>query len=94
MIKFEWDKNKNELNIKKHRLSFEESKDAFYDDYSLILVDTMHNDYEERFFQIGMIRNLKIVCVVFCIRRHDVIRIISARYATKKKIDEYEKQRK
>lgn len=93
MLKFEWNENKNKQNIQKHNLSFEEAKDAFYDDYSLLVNDESHSESEDRFFQIGMIKSLKIVCVVFCVRREDTIRIISARYATKREISEYEKQR-
>ena len=93
MLTFEWNEDKNKQNIQKHNLSFEEAKDAFYDDYSLLLVDESHSENEDRFFQIGMIKSLKIVCVVFCIRKENSIRIISARYATKREIGEYEKQR-
>lgn len=93
MFKFEWSEEKNKINIEKHKLSFEESKEAFYDDYSLVLYDQMHSSVEDRFFQIGMIKSLKIICVVFCIRSEEKIRIISSRYATKKEINEYEKRR-
>lgn len=39
MVKFEWDENKNKLNIKKHGISFEESSTVFYDDEALITSD-------------------------------------------------------
>lgn len=93
MYKFEWNEEKNLINIKKHNLSFEESKEAFYDEYALIVYDQEHSDDEDRFYQIGMIKNLNIVTVIFCIRQEDTIRIISARYANKKEIEKYEEER-
>jgi len=93
MYKFEWNEEKNLINIKKHNLSFEESKEAFYDEYALLVYDQEHSDDEDRFYQIGMIKNLSIVTVIFCIRKEDTIRIISARYANKKEIEKYEEER-
>ena len=93
MYKFEWNEEKNLINIKKHNLSFEEAKEAFYDEYALIVYDQDHSDDEDRFYQIGMIKNLNIVTVIFCIRQEDTIRIISARYANKKEIEKYEEER-
>ena len=93
MYKFEWNEEKNLINIKKHNLSFEEAKEAFYDEYALIVYDQDHSDDEDRFYQIGMIKNLNIVTVIFCIRQVDTIRIISARYANKKEIEKYEEER-
>ena len=34
IIRFEWDENKNEINKKKHKISFEEAKTVFYDEWS------------------------------------------------------------
>lgn len=93
MLKFDWDERKNLINIKKHNLSFENAAMAFYDDDALLLYDKNHSDNEERFFQIGLIKSLNLVCVVFCIRKKETIRIISARYATKKEKHEYERKR-
>ena len=65
MYKFEWDKSKNTKNKEKHNISFEEAIDAFYDYDSLILYDEKHSGDEDRFYQIGMIRTLKVIIVVF-----------------------------
>ena len=83
-IKFEWDENKNKNNQKKHKISFEEAKTVFYDDNAILFDDPDHSIGEERFFIIG-ISQTEILCIVsHCYReKDDIIRIISARKATK-----------
>ena len=82
---FEWDNNKNRLNIIKHGISFEEASTVFYDEQAIVFDDPDHSEYEERFNIIGMSVNAKICIVCHCYRHSDsVIRIISARKATKK----------
>ena len=83
-IRFEWDENKNEINKKKHGLSFEAAKEVFYDESAIIFDDPEHSLQEDRFLIIGMIRSSKICIVSHCYRDNDnVIRLISAREATK-----------
>ena len=53
MLKFEWDDNKNKINIQKHGISFEEAASVFYDDEALIISDEKHSKNEERFNIIG-----------------------------------------
>ena len=84
-IKFEWDENKNEINKKKHGLSFETAREVFYDDAAILFDDPDHSVNEERFLIIGMIKSSKICIVSHCYRDSDnVIRLISAREATKR----------
>ena len=52
-MKFEWDENKNQLNIKDHKVSFEQAISVFYDDAAVIFQDVKHSDYEDRFIIIG-----------------------------------------
>lgn len=81
---FEWDENKNEINKKKHGLSFETAKEVFYDDYAVLFDDPDHSIGEERFLIIRMIKESKICIVSHCYRDNDnVVRLISAREATK-----------
>ena len=83
-IKFEWDPNKNEINKRKHGLSFETAKEVFYDDYAVLFDDPDHSADEERFLIIDMIQSSKICIVSHCYRDSDNdIRLISAREATK-----------
>ncbi|MDE6133406.1 MAG: BrnT family toxin [Oscillospiraceae bacterium] len=84
IIIFEWDENKNTINKKKHGISFEEAKEVFGDYNAVLFDDPDHSVGEERFMIIGMIRSQKICIVSHCYRDNDnVIRIISAREATK-----------
>ena len=83
-INFEWDENKNSINKTKHKISFEEAKTVFYDEKALLIDDPDHSDSEDRFIIIGFsaLANLLVVC--HCYRAPDeIIRIISARKATK-----------
>ncbi|MBQ7500962.1 MAG: BrnT family toxin [Clostridia bacterium] len=84
MISFEWDNNKNELNKKKHGISFEEAKTVFYDDDAIVFDDPDHSIEEERFLILGVTFNEKLCIVSHCYRDKDnVIRLISARKATR-----------
>ncbi len=48
-IKFEWDDNKNEINKRKHKISFEEAQTVFYDPEALVIDDPEHSEQEDRF---------------------------------------------
>ena len=78
-----WDEAKNLSNQKKHGVSFEEAETVFYDDDSVLLDDPDHSVGEERFLIIGVTDTEKLCIVSHCYRDEDVIRIISARKATK-----------
>ena len=82
-IRFEWDDRKNQINIKKHGISFLEAEEAFFDDCADRFDDPEHSIGEERFLLIGAtVRGLLMVC--HCYREEgEVIRLISARKATK-----------
>jgi uncharacterized protein len=82
-IHFEWDETKNFTNIKKHKISFEEAKTAFYDPNARIISDPEHSDTEDRFILLGLSQSLKLLVVCHCYKSKDeVIRLISARKAT------------
>ena len=83
-IKFEWDPNKNEINKRKHGLSFETAKEVFYDEFAILFDDPEHSVEEERFLIIGSTKREQICIVSHCCRDDENrIRIISARRATK-----------
>ncbi len=87
---FEWDLAKDRANKKKHRVSFEEAKTVFLDEGALVASDPDHSDLEDRFLIIGFSLQLRVLLVCFCERRGgSVIRIISARKATKKEQMQY-----
>ena len=87
---FEWDENKNVINISKHGIDFDEASSIFYDEKAIMFDDPEHSDEEERFILIGMSQKLNVLTVCHCYRnRDDVIRIITARKATKTESEYY-----
>ncbi len=84
MLTFEWDEHKNAINKIKHKVSFEEAQTVFYDDRALVIDDPEHSIDEDRFIILGMSSRANLLIVCHCYRASDtVIRIISARKATK-----------
>jgi len=82
--RFEWDERKNAANKRKHRVSFEEAATIFVDENALLIADPDHSESEERFVLLGISAALRILVVCHCYRHdNDVIRIISARRATR-----------
>jgi hypothetical protein len=78
--RYEWDESKNQINIRKHGISFQEAETVFGDKNAIYEIDDEHSYNEERFAIIG---RSKEVC--HCYRENDtVIRIISARKANLK----------
>ena len=93
-MRYEWDENKNESNLEKHGLSFETASLVFDDPNALSIPDRIENG-EERWQTIGMIENIVIVMVAHTIKletdsQEEIIRIISARKATRAERQEYE----
>ncbi len=88
-MRFEWNQAKNESNIRKHGIDFADVENMF--NYPVLASPDSRGDYsEERWVAIG--RMLGLVCVVvYTERRGDMIRIISARKATRYEINRYEK---
>jgi uncharacterized DUF497 family protein len=85
MIRFEWDEAKATANLKKHQVTFEEAKSIFFDEFAIQFFDEDHSYDEERFLMLGMSSGAKLLIVCHCERDHGaVIRIISARKATKR----------
>jgi uncharacterized DUF497 family protein len=82
---FEWDENKNKLNQRKHGVSFGEAQFVFFDENAIEYPDPEHLEEEGRFLMLGRSYRLRVPAVCHCIRRsHTVIRIMSARKATRK----------
>ncbi len=85
MIKFEWDSAKASANIQKHGVSFEEAQSVFYDEFAVQFFDEDHSTSEQRFLLLGMSTGARLLLVCHCERESgNVIRIISARKATKR----------
>jgi hypothetical protein len=87
---FEWDTSKGLQNIEKHGIPFKEAATVFRDDKAAVLEDDEHSQSEERFKIVGISGNLRLLTVCHCYRNNNaVIRIISARKATKSEQNEY-----
>ena len=94
-LKFTWDQSKNSSNQKKHGLSFEEAKTVFYDNNARLIIDQAHSEEENRFILLGLSSQLKILVVCHCYRENEqIIRIISARKATKTETKQYKEFQK
>lgn len=77
---FDWDINKNTINIEKHGISFKMAASAFFDPHAIILDDDFHSQDEDRFILIGVNKHNKLLTVCHCYRdKGNVVRIISAR---------------
>ena len=90
MIEFEWDKVKAESNEKKHGVSFSEASTIFGDPLEMTIEDPKHSSGEYRFLSIGRSNAGNLLVVSYTEREQNLIRIISARKATKKELKNYE----
>ena|SRR5687768_12662078 len=92
---FEWDIRKATNNIRKHKISFERGATVFRDPNLISIPDEEHSESEERWITMGL-DDSGILLVIA--HRYDSsvpdaarIRIISARKATKRETEQYEK---
>lgn len=87
-MRIEWDKRKNIINIAKHGIDFADVADIF--NHPMLTLQDSREDYdEERWIGVGWIQRF-VGVVVYTERAGDVIRIISARKATKNEVRMYE----
>ena len=94
-IEFSWDEHKAEVNLKKHRVTFEDATLVFYDAYAIFQQDRFENG-EYRWQAIGLVHGQTVLLVAHTVQDHDGIdhiRIISARQAVKKERKQYEQNR-
>jgi uncharacterized DUF497 family protein len=91
-MRFEWDNVKNEINRKKHGIDFGEAVFMFTDKEVLSLYDEEHSESEERWITIGHHPDGMVMVVCHTHRVEDgteIIRLISARKATKGEMERY-----
>ena len=86
---FEWDDEKERLNIAKHGISFSTAAKLFNDVYRIEMYDEIHSTEEDRYITIGRISDTILIVTLVYTDRNNVIRIISARMATKKEEEAY-----
>lgn len=88
MIAFEWDTDKARANVRKHGVTFEEARSCFYDPRQIAFYDPDHSDDEDREMLIAHSNQGRVLIISYTLRT-DVIRIISARKATKSEENRY-----
>jgi len=90
MIRFEWDAAKAASNLRKHGVSFDEARTVFYDEFAIQFHDESHSEQEDRFLMLGLSNAANLLLVCHCERQDgDIVRIISARKATKQESTHY-----
>jgi uncharacterized protein len=89
-MEFEWDKSKAAANLQKHGVSFEEAKTVFANSLAVIFDDETHSINEQREIIIGHSQQNLLLLICFT-ERSNTIRIISARLATRKEREDYER---
>ena len=90
-MEFEWDKNKAASNLSKHGVSFDEARTAFDDPLYIDFYDPDHSYDEHRYIIIGQSRQNSLLIISYT-ERGNVIRLISARKATRKERETYEER--
>ena len=91
---FEWDDHKEKANIRKHGVDFHEASTSFADPLKLEFYDATHSVNEDRFILLGISSKGRLLTVVFLEKRDDLIRIISARTATRSETNFYDQSNK
>lgn len=95
MARFDFDPEKARVNERKHGVSFEEAATAFMDPGALETFDARHSVDEDRYVLLGLSGEGRILVVVFTQRHRrkgQVLRLISARRASRTEIAQYLKR--
>jgi hypothetical protein len=96
MIRFEWDAVKARTNQRKHGVSFEDAMHVFEDPYALFEQDRADEAGELRWHAIGLVGQAAVLLVAHTVRgegQDEIVRLISARRATRKERTRYEQTR-
>jgi len=92
-LRFEWDARKDAANRRKHGISFVEAETVFSDENALLLDDPGHSASEDRFVLLGLSSVLRLLVVSHTYREgDDIIRLISARKATRAERAQYDQR--
>jgi uncharacterized DUF497 family protein len=86
---YEWDREKARINLRSHRVAFEEAATVFLDPLAMTYADPDHSDDEDREITIGYSARQRLLFVCHC-RRGDRQRLISAQRATRRERKQHE----
>ena len=90
---FEWDPAKEQINIRKHGITFSEAQTVFADPLAVIFEDEWHSDLEPRELIFGHSARGHLLSVCYTERTENIVRIISARAVASKERKRYEQSR-
>lgn len=93
-MKFEWDAGKARRNLAKHGVSFAEARSIFFGPFAVTVDDERHSALEQREKTIGFSERLRVLVVIHTRETREVIRIISARKASREETQTYEEELK
>ena len=88
-LKFEWDDEKEQKNIIKHKIDFSTAALVFDDENRIEMYDDRHSSDEDRYITIGQVNDFTFIVMVVYTERGEAIRIISARLTTKREKEMY-----
>ena len=88
-MQFDWDDEKEKINIVKHGIDFSTAALVFGDTNRIEKYDGLHSDSEDRYITISKITGVAVVVMVAYTMRGTLTRIISARIATKREMGAY-----
>ena len=88
-MQFEWDDQKEKINIAKHGIDYSTAALVFGDENRIEKYDDAHSLDEDRYITIGCINGVPVIVMVVYTERPSVIRIISARLATNREKEAY-----
>ena len=90
-MRFEWDPAKDKSNRAKHGVSFDQASELFKSSVEYLeIYDEEHSDEEDRFIAIGPVKR-GVIVIAYTEHEDDVLRIVSARMATKRERQRYER---
>lgn len=91
---FEWNAGKAKSNFRKHRIAFERATTIFRDPNLISIPDDEHSETEERWITMGLDKNGILLTISHTFEKTNasvvIIRLISARKATKTETEQYE----
>jgi uncharacterized DUF497 family protein len=93
-MRFEWDERKDRSNQRKHGVAFEEAAEVFVDPLHVSWLDERFSAFEERWVTVGQTTRgvtLTVANLFFDERGDEVVRVISARRATNREREAYER---
>lgn len=88
--RFVWDEQKACINLHRHGVSFEEARQVFGDAFALTVFDEAHSAVEDRYIMLGVSGRLRLLFVVHALVGEQLVRVISARKATRSERQVYE----